>query len=159
MRSSELKEGNHAEKVRWKAHEDSQQIRAQRAESSTAHEPRAPPPGIKRWPRAGDRRRLDPKPLVVTVMGVTVYKREYQEHSEVATAEWRIQDDKDEADKDEKGKEEVPGEALMREIREFSEEMDKEIREQEKKEKDERQKKKREKEDDGNKEERNANQT
>ena len=71
-------------------------------------------------------------------MGVTVYKREYQEDSEVATAEWRIQDDIDEADKDEKGKEEVPGEALMREIREFSDEMDKEMREQEIKEKDEK---------------------
>ena len=66
-------------------------------------------------------------------MGVTVYKREYQEHSDVATAEWRIQDEKDEAENDEIKREEVPGEALMREIRKYTEEMDKEIREQEKK--------------------------
>ena len=58
---------------------------------------------MSKWPRAGDRRRLDPRPLTVTVLGVTVYKREYQEHSDAAEAEWRIQD-RAEEDEDEREK-------------------------------------------------------
>ena len=56
---------------------------------------------MSKWPRAGDRRRLDPRPLIETVLGVVVYKREYQEHSDAAEAAWRIQD-KDEDEKEEK---------------------------------------------------------
>ena len=56
---------------------------------------------MPRWPRAGDRRRLDPKPLTVTVQGVVVYKREYQEHSDEAEVAWRIQD-KEEDEKEER---------------------------------------------------------
>ena len=94
---------------------------------------RGSPPGMKRWPRARDRRRFDPKPLRVTVRGVTVYKREYQRHSDAAEAAWRVQDEEEEdeeADKrraqisetettmKEEDRKEAPGEALMREIRE-----------------------------------------
>ena len=53
-----------------------------------------PPTGMKTWPRTGDRRRLDPRPLRVTVKGVTVYVREYQHHSEEAEAQWRVQGEK-----------------------------------------------------------------
>ena len=74
---------------------------------------------MKTWPRIGDRRRLDPRPLRVTVKGVTVYVREYQHHSKEAEAEWRVQDEKhgnrgseDSESEEEAGKEEVPGEAL-----------------------------------------------
>ena len=49
---------------------------------------------MKSWPRAGDRRRFDPRPLRVTVKGITVYMREYQHHSSGAEAEWRVQDEK-----------------------------------------------------------------
>ena len=62
-----------------------------------------PPPGMRKWPRAQDRRRLDPKPLIATVRGVIVYKREYQEHSDSSEAAWR-QRDREEEENEEKEK-------------------------------------------------------
>ena len=80
------------------------------------------------WLRTGDRRRLDPRPLRVTVKGVTVYVREYQHQSEEAEAEWRVQDEKygnkeerDSGSEKTATKKEVPGEALWRELREGTE--------------------------------------
>ena len=38
-----------------------------------------PPPVMRKWPGVQDRRRFDPKPLIVTVKGAVAYKRKYQE--------------------------------------------------------------------------------
>ena len=114
---------------------------------------------MKSWPRAADRRRLDPKPLRVTVKGVTVYMREYQQHSSEAEAACRVQDGKEEdkeaedrkaqnseaeANTGKEDRQEALGEALMREIRESAEAVDNEIREYEAEEKCRRQESERE---------------
>lgn len=70
--------------------------------------------GITKWPRAGDRRRLDPKPLTVTVQGVNVYKREYQEHSDAAEAAWRQQDKEEEEKEKEEERRNVAGAGFYR---------------------------------------------
>ena len=62
-----------------------------------------PPPGMRKWPRAQDRRRLDPKPLIVTVRGVIAYKRECQEHSDSSEVAWG-QRDREEEEKEAEGK-------------------------------------------------------
>ena len=90
---------------------------------------------MSKWPRAGDRRRLDPKPLVVTVMGVTVYKREYQQHSDAAEAAWRVQDRAEEDEKEERRRKEEAGAALLRITNESMPEVDAEIERYEAKEK------------------------
>ena len=69
---------------------------------------------MSKWPRAGDRRRLDPKPLTVTVQGVVVYKREYQEHSDATEVAWRQQDEEDEEKEKEDEKRNVAGAAFYR---------------------------------------------
>ena len=103
--------------------------------------------------------------------GITVYMREYQHHSNEAEAAWRVQDEKHtkedeesgesedkrtERSEDKGGKQEVPGEALWREIREGTVEMDKEIQEQEKEEDEERRRTKTDKTEGGSKRERDA---
>ena len=96
---------------------------------------------MPKWPRAGDRRRLDPNPLIVTVLGATVYKRKYQEHSDAAEAAWRIQDKAEEDEEEREKRRNEAGAALLR-INESMPEVDAEISRYEAKEK--KRKKKRE---------------
>ena len=72
-----------------------------------------PPPGMKGWPRAQDRRRLDPKPLIVTVKGVVVYRREYQEHFDSIEAAWRQQDREEDEEEEKEKKRDAAGASLF----------------------------------------------
>ena len=103
------------------------EVRTQWIQSHQDHEPRAFPPGMTKWPRSQDRRRLDPKPLTVTVQGVVVYKREYQEHSDAAEAAWRRQDREDEENEKEDEKRNVAGAAFYRILCEEMEAVDAEV--------------------------------
>ena len=93
------------------------------------------PPGMTTWPRAGDRRRLDPKSLTVTVQGVVVYKREFQEHSGTAEAAWRQQGKEEEGKEKEEESRNVAGAAFYRNLCESMPAVDAEIEANGKKEK------------------------